>query len=63
LVRNKITGIKKQLIKPESAVNDQEKQLLDILSAIIAEIIIKEEIENLDGEVFKPIPTSRWNGS
>jgi hypothetical protein len=59
LVRNKITGIKKQLIKPESAVNDQEKQLLDILSAIIAEIIIKEEIENLDGEVFKPIPTSR----
>jgi hypothetical protein len=53
LVRNKITGIKKQLIKPESAVNDQEKQLLDILSAIIAEIIIKEEIENLDGEVFK----------
>jgi len=34
--------------------NDEEKQLLDLLSSMIAETIYEESIENLNEAVFKP---------
>ena len=33
----------------ESAIGYEEKQLLDILASVMAEIVIKTEVDNSDG--------------